>query len=428
MTREEQLLLQGLVSLEEKLQQLKIHKNKSINIFAAVGMSRQEVKHSAFLAWLLTPFASGVQHGMGNKFLKHWLELLFMHPNTDQPEPELKSNRQILSGAGISSMDDFAPLLSASDVVVETERVILDPESRIDIMITSKSAQTVIVIENKVGTTTHDEQLTRYEQKEVNQNAAWNGWKKVFVYLTPFGDHPYEYRAEAERDVYNPSWCVYSYGTILQIVREMRAELGKSRAQTKLKLLMEDYIQMVNSEILQRNGELRSACKRIVRQYRAELELLAAYTKDNLSEILDCCNGKLEQIFDMVVLNRTENRLEFVTKKIAQFFGEELCSDRSPYPVCIRIAAMKGDIDITLFLENANGLEGGWTERQRQFASLAGVNTAGKNKYCTILRKVLLPEQVRQGEFTEEQKLLLEAGLESFGQMLLRIEERLSRS
>ena len=425
MIQTKEAALQALQSLEQALKEIGKHENKGMNIFSAVGMSRQEVRHSAFFAWLLTPFAPDVQHGLGNSFLKRWLECLFTHPNADVPEPDLKSNREILALAGISSMDGLALLLAANDVVVDTERVILSAESRIDILITSKSAQTVIAIENKVGTSTHDEQLSRYERDEVNGNRAWAGWKKIFVYLTPFGDHPYEYRAEEGKPVYNDTWCVCSYATILNILRETKASLGKSRTHTKLKLLIEDYIDMVNSKILQKDGELRALCRRISRQYRDELELLMMYTKDNLADVLNICRTWLKEHTDILLLNETESRLEFVTRKINDFFREELQAERTPYPVCVRIAAMKGDIDITLFLENASGGQSEWTQKQSDFAAACNSSTSGKNKYCSLMREILLPEDARQGELTEEHKSSIERGLSTFWEKMQLVEERM---
>jgi hypothetical protein len=41
------------------------------NIFEAVGMTQQEIRHSHFLAFLLNPAQN---HGLGDAFLKQWLK------------------------------------------------------------------------------------------------------------------------------------------------------------------------------------------------------------------------------------------------------------------------------------------------------------------------------------------------------------------
>ena len=417
---EETLTTDNFLKLQDALETIRRHKTRGMNIFSAVGMTRQEVKHSAFLAWLLTPFKGTEQHGLGNVFLRRWLERLFTQGDGDGTE---RSNRQILAPE-MQSIDDFDDLLSADDVKVETERVILSPDSRIDILITSQTARTVIVIENKVGTTAHDGQLRRYEEDEIGQNAVWDGWKKVFVYLTPRGEFPYE--EENGAMLYKSSWCVYSYESILEILRETKKTLGKSRAQNKLKFLMEDYIEMVDSEILQKNGELRALCKKIGRQYRDELEILAAYMKDNLPDIVQYCKRRLEErLPDVVFLSVSDSRLEFVTREIDDYFAEELHTAAVP-PVRIRIAALKGDADITLFLENRTGCESDWTEKQRQFAVLAGNTVAGKSKYCTLFRRILLPEDARQGDLSEAQKETIDENLTLFLQTVAPLRDKLS--
>ncbi|HAH57521.1 MAG TPA: hypothetical protein DCL86_05190, partial [Bacteroidales bacterium] len=44
---------------------------EKFNIFEAVGMARQEIRHSRFLAFLLNPLAP---HGLGEYFLRNFLD------------------------------------------------------------------------------------------------------------------------------------------------------------------------------------------------------------------------------------------------------------------------------------------------------------------------------------------------------------------
>lgn len=90
---EETLTTDNFLKLQDALETIRRHKTRGMNIFSAVGMTRQEVKHSAFLAWLLTPFKGTEQHGLGNVFLRRWLERLFTQGDGDGTE---RSNRQIL--------------------------------------------------------------------------------------------------------------------------------------------------------------------------------------------------------------------------------------------------------------------------------------------------------------------------------------------
>ena len=67
--------LQRLDNLCAELDKVKSIENIKANIFDAVGMERQEVKHSAFIAWLLDP---SKPHGLGNRFLAEFCRRLFV--------------------------------------------------------------------------------------------------------------------------------------------------------------------------------------------------------------------------------------------------------------------------------------------------------------------------------------------------------------
>lgn len=68
---------------------------RDINIFDAVGMVTQEIKHSAFLAWLLNPTAA---HGMDNASLSDFLNALWDYPAPSENE-QLLSNKAILANS-----------------------------------------------------------------------------------------------------------------------------------------------------------------------------------------------------------------------------------------------------------------------------------------------------------------------------------------
>lgn len=79
-------ILQRLENLRSELEQIRAIENVRANIFDAVGMERQEVKHSAFIAWLLDP---DKPHGLGNRFLAEFCKRLF-----NELQNDIKHNRQ----------------------------------------------------------------------------------------------------------------------------------------------------------------------------------------------------------------------------------------------------------------------------------------------------------------------------------------------
>lgn len=119
----------ALESLSNTLNDLE--KPYEINIFDAIGMAKQEVKHSAFLAWL---FNTKSLHNKGGMFLSDFLKSLYEYPQSNHAA--IPSNAKILSNN--FTLDEVMDFATASDLCVETEKVIDTQESRIDIFIFPK--------------------------------------------------------------------------------------------------------------------------------------------------------------------------------------------------------------------------------------------------------------------------------------------------
>ncbi len=418
MTNLEQEAILALEALRADLEKIQACEYKGINIFNAVGMQTQEVKHSAFMAWLLDTKA---QHGLNNLFLKKFTEMLFTHPNRNDPEPNLKSNADILAETGITA-DTVSGFINAPDIKVDTERVIIHPESRIDIFLSSQSAKKLMVIENKVFTSTHDEQLTRYK-REVDEYRAWDDYKKIYVYLTPLGDHPYELKPEGM--IYNADYCVFSYIGILNIINEIKKDLPKDKNSLKLKFLMEDYVEMVDANILNTSSELRALCNEIRRKHKDALEILMNYT-DIVDTVIVYCKNKITSILSGVsAKTETATRFDFSKDQISYLFGaEEIALGANRCKYLFRISGTKGDIVGNMFLEKEDGAE--WSETQKQLAEFYNIKTENKGKYCTLFSVKILDEEDRQRDF-EEIKSIVDDGLTAFIQKIQTLEDNFNK-
>src|ERR1051325_1383360 len=148
---------EGLLELERRVGRF--------NLFDALGIVRDELKHSNFLAWLLNPSAS---HGQGDLFLKGVvLDLL------------RKARQQGLP-------------LPVSPVEVDGERlddaeVLRERPCRLDLCIVSKAPSFVVAIENKVDASEHGKQLAKYIEGVCT---AYPEQRALFVFLTRRGDDP----------------------------------------------------------------------------------------------------------------------------------------------------------------------------------------------------------------------------------------------
>lgn len=125
---------------------------KYFNVFSALGIENKEVRHSALLAALLDP--NGF-HGMSDCFLKEFLHRI--------------------------DFENFP----TEDAIVRTEEVIRGGR-RLDISIVSEDGKQKIVIENKIDTEDHDNQLSAY----LNDLKTKESYK--LIYLTLNGYEPTE--------------------------------------------------------------------------------------------------------------------------------------------------------------------------------------------------------------------------------------------
>lgn len=132
------------------------------NLFEAVGAVRGELRHSNFLAYLLS---SNRPHGLGAKPLVALLRSILM-----RMPPE---------GRPIMALELLASDLN--DAVVYRER------DNIDILIELPSINFVVAIENKVGSKAGDGQLGRYDEA---LKASHANHRRLMVFLTPDSTQP----------------------------------------------------------------------------------------------------------------------------------------------------------------------------------------------------------------------------------------------
>lgn len=171
--------------LQEKQKRLDMEKRgEYFNVFDVLQLSRNEVRfHSAFIAELLNPSGS---HGLGDKFLKAFVEIIF--GNRDQK----------FSG------NDFKKVFDTKSATVEVEHHIGfisdngEEGGRIDLFIKDAN-NNAIIIENKIDACDQHNQLIRYrnyaEKKKLNYE---------LLYLTKDGSAASEGSAGKNAKYYIP--------------------------------------------------------------------------------------------------------------------------------------------------------------------------------------------------------------------------------
>ena len=246
------------------------------NVFETLNIVNTEIRHSSVLFWLLQPNAN---HGCGDYFLRLFLKYIF------------SSNREYLKG-DISIFD--LEIFEYGEVEVRREW------KNIDLLIVSELNKFVVVVENKISTVEHGNQLNRYfdiVEKEFPK------FEKIYVYLTPDGD-----RASNER------WLVFDYGTIVGIIEDL-IEYRKTSLNEHILSFLKQYLIILRRYIVS-NSEIETICRGIYKKHKQALDLIFSYKPDILSEISLMAQEAIKKYPNLVLDSFSKSYIRFVPKGI----------------------------------------------------------------------------------------------------------------
>lgn len=384
MNKETNAVIARLDELAKELEHIRMLSNDELNVFNEVGLGHQEVRHSTFIARLLDPTKP---HGLGNLALKKLFEKLPTYDKTNGKTlpTNFNSNETIFNNA--ISQVGISAFLASDDITVDTEQIGKENNRRIDILIQSPKEKTDVVIENKTFSTTHDDQLQKYEDKFVNAV----GWKKIYIYLTIGGELPQD-----DNGVYKENWCRFDYEEIYKIVKEILGELKsrncmipvRGKQKNKLKVLLEDYMETVDAYILKGNMKLMRKCKEIYTKYEKELEILINY-HDNTLEALELCRGWL--LGKGVKLHKSNKpmaaRILAYTESMEDFFKKN--SETLTKTECYLLAQVN-EPNLEIYIELEKGNKPDWSPAQLKILEHYDSNGAWKKsgyyklKTCSV--------------------------------------------
>lgn len=228
-------------------------KLSSFNIFEAVGMTRQEIRHSYFLSFLLNPSEA---HYFGDLFLKKFL---------------------------ITALLSFeSPPFNAIEIdVANLEDAEVKREYKnIDILIFSASEKIVVAIENKVDSSEHSDQLNRY--REIIET-DFSGYRKILIYLTKEGD------IASDSD----NWYSISYEMIVRCLDDMCSQ-HSAKMNNDVQSLMTHYSTLIKRHIMS-DSEVAQLCRKIYKQHRQAIDLIFEHRPDFQLEISDFLQGLIKE-------------------------------------------------------------------------------------------------------------------------------------
>jgi len=217
---------------------------KKPNIFNILKISKAEIRHSNFLAWLFDPKGN---HGLGKIFINKFL-------------------RDVFSDDKIKRNQVDADLLNYDNVEIRREW------KNIDLLLILNDD--VVTIENKIDTEDSYKQLSTYKGRI--ENVFPDKSHKHFIYLTPFGNDPKE---EAAKDAY----VNYSYDKIINNLEKVLDVYGESMNElTKIYII--DYILTIRREIMQ-NDTLNNMAKELYNVHKDALDFIFENKPDIYKEL-----------------------------------------------------------------------------------------------------------------------------------------------
>ena len=248
---------------------------KNPNIFHILKISNTEIRHSNFLSWLLDPSQS---HKMGDIFLKRFLREVFSSDKFD------KLNQVDVEG------------MNLTDVQIYREW------KNIDILIVLNDI--VVCVENKILTKEHSNQLQRY-RKIVEEN--YPNLKRIFVYLTPFGDI-----SENESDIYEPISYVFVVETLERILKVYSSSLNDL-----VRTYIKDYIIMIKREIMKTDESIELS-RKIYQNHRELLDFIYENKPDLSDHFIKILKEEMKKR-GWIEGSTNKHYVRFYTEKIKDF-------------------------------------------------------------------------------------------------------------
>ena len=215
------------------------------NILEALGVVRRELSHSHFLAFLLDP---SQPHGLGPTFATRLLQVVLgEHRGSDLP---------------VTSLD--LDLWNLGGLIVEREWC------NIDILLADEGHRLVVLIENKIDTTEHSDQLARYWSVALRR---YPGWHMYGIYLTPTGDRP-------SHDGYMP----VSYTTVCEVIENVLAESGRVW-DNEVRILLRHYNQMLRRHIVG-DSDVTELVRKLYREHPQACDLIYRHRQQRPNTVL----------------------------------------------------------------------------------------------------------------------------------------------
>lgn len=250
-----------------------VHRRMSpFNLFEAVGAIRGELRHSNFLAYLLSPSRP---HGLGARPLAALI-------------------RSILSRMDVKDRPIMALELIAGDL---DDAIVYRERDSIDILVELPSLKLVVAIENKVGSKAGDGQLKRYDER---LKVSYPDHRRLMVFLTPESTLP-------DHDGY----VAYEYSDVVTTMESLISD-ELEPVPTETKLIIQHYVDMVRRHIVQ-DEQLRTLAVTLYERHKEAFEFIFD-CRPEPNSVLTVVRGCVQSVQGLVVDSSGSNMFRFTVE------------------------------------------------------------------------------------------------------------------
>ncbi len=305
-TKEAQDLLEAFIC-DKDLKELEQMFGK-FNIFDCLKLTRTEIRHSNFLAWLLDPNET---HGLKDYFLKEFLKHILKSKKKEiaeinGKEIDLKNSE---NPDEIIKRTYSVPSIFDIDYWDMTETEIFRELEYIDLLLVDEKNKFVFIIENKIDSFQHSNQLARYRDY-VDEQYPNTTYQKLFIYLKP------------KKETVEKPYIYLSYQTVRDTIKELIDDKN-DKISDEILVAIKHYQEVLERDIMNSEDELTKICRQIYRKHKSAIDLISQYGNPR-NVIFEILEEVLEEQEDLIICNKENNAILCLPANIEERTLEKL--------------------------------------------------------------------------------------------------------
>lgn len=366
-------LLEDFITNNHELELLESIIDK-FNIFRSLGIINTEIRHSHFLSWLLDPNET---HGLDAYFLKIFLKEI------------AANNKTFLSGYNIFQINAWNL----------DNTLVLREWNNIDILIVNEENKFVCVIENKVDSREHSNQLTRY--REIIEE-HYKDYHKMFLYLTVNGERP------EKEEVY----ISLSYEQIALVISRL-LKSKESQLSSEILIFINHYLEMIKRFIMEKS-DVQEICKQIYQKHQKAIDLINQYKPNLSSEISEALLETLRANENVIIDHFSNTFVKFITKDLDFVPAKGDGWTRSKKILLFEIQINEKAVSLVLYIGPGDPEIRKTIYNCILQTPIKGTTTQLYSKWTSIYKTELKKSKELEGKSREEIKEILKMALDKY--------------